>query len=70
MTSSNVIERAFLIAGSGSCLTLSDVKAALKREGFAASQIEAHFAGKLIQKQLRQTLADAAPARPEPLRAS
>jgi hypothetical protein len=59
------LERAFELAGSGSCRTISDLEKQLKREGF--SQVAAHLSGLSIRKQLRNILAaSTAPAPVEP----
>lgn len=48
--SENIIERAFQLARSGECQTLTDIQARLKEEGFA--QIKAHLEGLSIKRQL------------------
>jgi hypothetical protein len=59
------LERAFELAGSGSCRTISDLEKQLKREGFG--QVSAHLSGGSIRKQLRSILAhSAAPVPAEP----
>ena len=57
MNTTNVVERAFELAQSGRFASVSEIKAELKRERFAAAEVEPHLAGKLIQKQLRDALA-------------
>ena len=46
------IERAFDLAGSGTCLTLNDIVSHLKSEGYAMGQIE----GPSLNKQLRELI--------------
>ena len=57
MQSETVIERAFALARSGRCLTLSDIRLALKRERF--EQVEAHLAAPSLARQLRALCAEA-----------
>jgi len=51
MNSPTTLERAFALARSGSCASVSDIRLTLKRERF--DQVEAHLAGSSISKQLR-----------------
>lgn len=46
------IERAFDLAGSGTCLTVNDIVSQLKLEGYAKGQIE----GRSLNKQLRELI--------------
>ncbi len=46
------IERAFELAKAGTMLNLTDLRARLNREGFAASQV----AGSLLTRQLRDLI--------------
>jgi len=51
MQSPTTLERAFALARSGSCSSVSDIRLALKRERF--DQVEAHLAGPSLGRQLR-----------------
>jgi hypothetical protein len=51
MHSPTTLERAFVLARSGACAGVSDIRLALKRERF--DQVEAHLAGQSIARQLR-----------------
>ncbi len=51
MHSPTTLERAFTLARSGSCATVSDIRLALKRERH--DQVEGHLAGLSIGRQLR-----------------
>ncbi|TMJ14761.1 MAG: hypothetical protein E6G94_08870 [Alphaproteobacteria bacterium] len=57
MTDQSTIERAFILARSGSCASVADIRSTLKRERF--DQVEAHLAGPSLARQLR-TLCEAA----------
>jgi hypothetical protein len=57
MTQPTTLERAFILARSGSCASVQDIRATLKRERF--DQVEAHLAGPSLARQLRG-LCDAA----------
>jgi hypothetical protein len=57
MTDQSTIERAFVLARSGSCGSVADIRSTLKRERF--DQVEAHLAGPSLARQLR-TLCEAA----------
>jgi len=50
----NTVERAFELAQSGQCRTLTELKQRLRIEGYSNS--EAHLGGKLIKKQLRAAM--------------
>ena len=51
MDRQNTVERAFILAKSGSCLTVTDIRQQLKKEQMDA--VDAHLAGPAIQRQLR-----------------
>lgn len=51
MTSQTTLERAFELARSGACASVSDIRQKLKAERF--DQVEAHLAGPAITRQLR-----------------
>ena len=51
MTETGTVERAFELARSGQCHNVSDVRSALKAEGFTG--VSEHLAGPSIQRQLR-----------------
>jgi len=51
MHAPTTLERAFLLARSGSCLSVSDIRRTLKSERF--DNVESHLAGPAIAKQLR-----------------
>lgn len=51
MHPSGTIERAFVLARSGACANVGDIRLTLKRERY--EQVEAHLAGLSIAKQLR-----------------
>lgn len=53
----STLERAFLLAESGVCNTVNDIRAALKKE--QCESVDAHLAGQTIQRQLRERLARA-----------
>ena len=53
---STPIERAFELARGGKCQSFSEIKAALKAEGYDLSTIT----GGVLSKQLRQIIADSA----------
>ena len=46
------LERAFQLAGSGSCKSISDIKRRLKAEGYASAQVD----GPALRKQLRSLM--------------
>jgi hypothetical protein len=52
-----MLERAFALAGSGTCANVSDIRVTLKRERF--DNVEAHFAGPSLARQLRTLCAAA-----------
>jgi hypothetical protein len=51
MHTHSTLERAFVLARSGACANVGDIRLTLKRERF--DQVEAHLAGFSIAKQLR-----------------
>ena len=51
MHETTTLERAFILARSGSCGSVGDIRQALKRERF--DQVDAHLAGHSIGRQLR-----------------
>ena len=51
MHTPSTIERAFVLARSGTCAGVNDIRLTLKRERF--DQVEAHLSGMSIAKQLR-----------------
>jgi hypothetical protein len=51
MQAPSTLERAFILARSGSCATVADIRMTLKRERF--DQVEGHLAGSAINRQLR-----------------
>ena len=51
MQTPTTLERAFILARSGECAGLDDIRRALKRERY--DQVEAHLSGHSIGKQLR-----------------
>lgn len=53
----STLERAFDLAESGSCTTVNDIRARLKKEQMES--VDAHLAGQTIQRQLRERLARA-----------
>jgi hypothetical protein len=55
------IERAFQLAKSGDCASISDIKKSLQRDGYAAGQIT----GPLLLKQLREAIRSVQPATTE-----
>lgn len=57
MNTLSTIERAFALARSGTCATVSDIRRQLRAERF--DQVEAHLAGPAINRQLRQLCLDA-----------
>ena len=55
MQQETTLERAFMLAQQGSCRTVNDIRAQLKKE--RRDSVDAHLAGMSIQKQLRELLA-------------
>ncbi|HEY0626728.1 MAG TPA: hypothetical protein VGD10_08335 [Allosphingosinicella sp.] len=51
MQNPTTLERAFSLARSGTCLGVSEIRQALKRERF--DNVQAHLSGPSIGKQLR-----------------
>jgi hypothetical protein len=48
------LERAFILAETGSCRTVGDIRTQLKRE--QRDSVDAHLAGSVIQRQLKERL--------------
>ena len=48
----NIIERAFELARSGTCKTLSEIKRKLKEDGFFVLDIDGYMSGSSIKSQL------------------
>ena len=60
MSDLSTVERAFDIARSGSVRNMSELRKALRKEGFASA--EQHTEGFSIQRQLKDAMAKAAQA--------
>jgi hypothetical protein len=54
-----LVERAYQLARTGAFLSIGEIKARLKREGFTNGYIEAHLAGKTIREDLARVLREA-----------
>ena len=54
MNDRTILERAFVLARSGRCESLNDVREILSREGY--SNVDAHLTGGVIRKQLTALL--------------
>jgi hypothetical protein len=52
MHSPSTLERAFILARSGTCSGVDDIRRTLKRERF--DQVEGHLAGPAIARQLKE----------------
>jgi len=50
----STLERAFILAETGTCRTVGDIRSQLKKEQH--DSVDAHLAGSMIQQQLRQRL--------------
>jgi hypothetical protein len=61
MQAPSTLERAFILARSGTCASVGDIRLTLKRERF--DQVEAHLAGHAINRQLRALCSEARTAR-------
>jgi hypothetical protein len=48
------LERAFILAQTGSCRSVSDIRSQLKRE--QRESVDAHLAGMSIQRQLKNLM--------------
>ncbi|WP_129793404.1 hypothetical protein [Sphingosinicella sp. CPCC 101087] len=59
MTAPTTLERAFDLARSGTCRSVSDIRRQLKAERY--DQVEAHLSGPAISRQLRELCAQAQP---------
>ena len=55
----DTVERAFVIARSGTCANVQEIKLQMRQEGYAASTTEPHLAGPSIRKQLVILIAEA-----------
>ena len=55
MHQESTLERAFALAESSSCRTVSDIRTQLKKERHEA--VDAHLSGMMIQRQLKELLA-------------
>ena len=55
----NPVERAFVIARSGSCASVQEIKLQMRQEGYPTSTTEPHLAGPSIRKQLVTLMSDA-----------
>jgi hypothetical protein len=53
----STVERAFILARSGDCATLDDIRSQLKRERFES--VDAHLRGASISRQLRSLCIEA-----------
>lgn len=62
MQSQTTLERAFALARSGSCASVSDIRLMLKKERF--DQVEAHLAGPSLTRQLRALCVEARDSTP------
>jgi hypothetical protein len=51
----STLERAFQLARQSTCNTFSEVRTALRREGFEA--VDQHLAGSSVQTQIRHLIA-------------
>jgi hypothetical protein len=51
MENPTTIERAFMLARSGTCASVAEIRTRLKNERF--DQVEAHLAGPSVTRQLR-----------------
>jgi hypothetical protein len=56
MTDQTTLERAFVLARSGDCATVNEIRARLKAERH--DQVEAHLAGPSIKRQLARLCAE------------
>ncbi len=61
MANPTTLERAFALARSGDCPTVPEIRSRLRREGY--EEVEAHLAGPMISRQLRELCEE---ARPDP----
>lgn len=52
MTQPTTLERAFVLARSGSCASVNDIRQRLRAERF--DQVDAHLAGPSLGRQLRE----------------
>ena len=61
MTSPTTLERAFILARSGTCASVNDIRLKLRAERF--DQVDAHLAGPSLTRQLRALCSEAKLAR-------
>ena len=54
MDRQTTLERAFVLAETGSCRTVGDIRTQLKKE--QRDSVDAHLAGSVIQRQLKERL--------------
>ncbi len=57
MTNPTTLERAFVLARSGTCANLNEIRQKLRAERF--DQVDAHLAGPSLGRQLRALCAEA-----------
>lgn len=57
MTHLNTVERAFILARSGDCVSVNDIRQRLRAERF--DQVDAHLAGPSLSRQLRNLCEEA-----------
>lgn len=57
MTNPTTLERAFVLARSGTCANINDIRLKLRAERF--DQVDAHLAGPSLARQLRALCAEA-----------
>ncbi len=57
MTQPTTLERAFVLARSGSCASVNDIRQRLRAERF--DQVDAHLAGPSLGRQLRELCVEA-----------
>jgi hypothetical protein len=63
--SPTLLERAFELARSGTCLTLIEIRTKLRAEGFSLSEIGNQIYGKSLSRQLQALIDAAREPRPE-----
>lgn len=54
MDGHTTLERAFILAETGSCRTVAEIRTQLKKE--QRDSVDAHLAGAMIQRQLKERL--------------
>ena len=55
-----LIERAYELAKSGSCTNVQHIRRQLSRDGYSASEIQAHLEGRTLRRELIQHCKDSA----------